>query len=218
MDQQVERAEEAAAGSVTQRHVFYVPGFDPLSPRRYRELYRREAAEQARISGYDIAIHGRRKGDGPYHWDVTAGIEGREVASRIEFLSWNDLVLDAIRLSIPGYYLLLWRTFWTYWSGGTLKALARLRREPMIPSYSPPTFLILYLIFGFLAGRLTAGALLAWAGAPLWLAVLAGIGAFCLFMWATKKADRRLFAYYMIADYGFTARDGGHAPAELTAR
>ena len=33
--------------TVARRRVFYIPGYDPFHPRRYRELYRREGAEQA---------------------------------------------------------------------------------------------------------------------------------------------------------------------------
>ena len=32
---------------VFRRRVFYIPGYDPFHPRRYRELYRKEAAVQA---------------------------------------------------------------------------------------------------------------------------------------------------------------------------
>ena len=35
--------------SVTRRRVFYIPGYDPIHPRRYRELYRKEGAAQADI-------------------------------------------------------------------------------------------------------------------------------------------------------------------------
>ena len=43
-------------GQVRRRRVFYIPGYDPIHPRRYRELYRKEGAAQAAISGYDIAL------------------------------------------------------------------------------------------------------------------------------------------------------------------
>lgn len=38
------------------RRILYIPGYDPIPPRRYRELYRREGAEQARISGYRLEL------------------------------------------------------------------------------------------------------------------------------------------------------------------
>ena len=30
---------------VRRRRVFYIPGYDPIHPRRYRELYRKEGAK-----------------------------------------------------------------------------------------------------------------------------------------------------------------------------
>jgi len=44
---------------VRKRRVFYLPGYDPFHPRRYRELYRKECAAQAAISGYEIGIKPR---------------------------------------------------------------------------------------------------------------------------------------------------------------
>ena len=51
------------------RRVLYLPGFDPIPPRRYRELYRREGAAQARISGYDLSIR-RVPQTERYGWNV----------------------------------------------------------------------------------------------------------------------------------------------------
>ena len=48
---------------VFRRRVFYIPGFDPFPPRRYRELYRTESQEQAQISGYTITQEPLRDAD-----------------------------------------------------------------------------------------------------------------------------------------------------------
>jgi hypothetical protein len=48
---------------VKRRRVFYIPGYDPIHPRRYRELYRKEAAAQGRISGFEVDLIGRQGGD-----------------------------------------------------------------------------------------------------------------------------------------------------------
>ena len=40
---------DQGAEAVFRRRVFYIPGYDPVHPRRYRELYRKEGALQARI-------------------------------------------------------------------------------------------------------------------------------------------------------------------------
>ncbi len=57
--------------AVARRRVLYIPGYDPIPPRRYRELYRREGAEQARIVGYALTM-GARKDRAGFGWGVTA--------------------------------------------------------------------------------------------------------------------------------------------------
>jgi len=52
-------------GQSFKRKVFYIPEYDPIHPRRYRELYRVESAVQAAISGYDIHLTGKT-GPGGY--------------------------------------------------------------------------------------------------------------------------------------------------------
>ena len=75
---------------VTRRHVFYIPGFDPVPPRAYRERYRREAARQAALSGYEIA-QGKAPTGARFGWGVTARIEGAEVARRISRCSTGPI-------------------------------------------------------------------------------------------------------------------------------
>ena len=60
---------------VRRRRVFYIPGYDPFHPRRYRELYRSEGAEQAQISCYALSLSPKTTG-GPFGWHVSAEIEG----------------------------------------------------------------------------------------------------------------------------------------------
>ena len=60
---------------VFRRRVFNIPGFDPFPPRRYRELYRTESQEQARISDYTIAQEPLHSTDN-FGWRVTSTIEG----------------------------------------------------------------------------------------------------------------------------------------------
>ncbi len=92
-----------ASQTVTRRRVFYIPGFDPMPPRRYRELYRAEGAEQAAISGYEIDIARAKTGTG-YGWQVAAhGSTGRTQAD-IDVLVWSDIVRTACPTSILGTY------------------------------------------------------------------------------------------------------------------
>jgi hypothetical protein len=60
---------------VFRRRVFYMPGFDPFPSRPYRELYRSESQEQARISDYTIAQESLRGTDN-FRWRVISAIEG----------------------------------------------------------------------------------------------------------------------------------------------
>ena len=59
------------------RRVFYIPGFDPHPPRRYRELYRSESQKQARISGYQVEQKASALKDG-YGWSVSLNDEGTQ--------------------------------------------------------------------------------------------------------------------------------------------
>ena len=77
--QEPEITQNGAAAEVRMRRVFYIPGYDPIHPRRYRELYRKEAAMQAEISGYEISLKPQSPAENktcktprPYGWQVHA--------------------------------------------------------------------------------------------------------------------------------------------------
>jgi hypothetical protein len=86
---------------VFRRRVFYIPGFDPFPPRRYRELYRTESQEQAQISGYTITQEPLRDADN-FGWRVRSTIDGRESVSEIEVLTWSDLVKSSMFRGVFG--------------------------------------------------------------------------------------------------------------------
>ena len=77
----------ASAVPVKRRRVFYIPGYDPIHPRRYRELYRKEGAAQAEISGYELALS-PRPGE-RYGWKVDSRIGDHGVSSEFEVLVWS---------------------------------------------------------------------------------------------------------------------------------
>ena len=93
------------------RHVLYLPGFDPIPPRRYRELYRREAADQARISGHRLRIT-KAQAQG-FAWAVHGRVEGRDTTTVIEVALWSDIVQASMRQGIAGTFAQLARTSWT---------------------------------------------------------------------------------------------------------
>src|SRR6056297_3519388 len=86
-------------GRVRRRRVFYIPGYDPIPPRRYRELYRKEAAAQAAVSGHEIALR-PGAGGARFGWRVTARIEGQEAAADITVLGWSDIVKQSMAQGI----------------------------------------------------------------------------------------------------------------------
>ena len=135
--------------SVRKRLVFYIPGYDPFHPRRYRELYRKESALQSEISGYDIGLK-PKQGKGPYGWHVSASIDGADVETEIEVLYWADLVKTSMNMGIAATYGVMARTAWTYIGSGALWRLMRLRKGPVIAALYPVGFLLLQAFLAWL--------------------------------------------------------------------
>ncbi|MCC5964444.1 MAG: hypothetical protein JJU09_15075 [Rhodobacteraceae bacterium] len=201
--------------TVRRRRVFYIPGYDPFPPRRYRELYRTEAAEQARISGYHIGQR-PKQGNGPYGWIVTATVEGMETESEINILEWSDIVRSSMQAGVAATYLLLLQTAWIYVSTGALFRLFRLRAGPGIAAMYPVVMLL-----GQLAVALGAAALLGWGLAqivPGWLGWPLGLVVVPPVLHGFRRIDGRFFVHYLLLDFAFTARHRGRNPPELEAR
>ena len=207
---------------VRRRRVFYIPGYDPIHPRRYRELYRTEGAAQAEILGYEIDLIGRQ-GAATYGWQVLGRIEGHEVEAEFDVLVWSDIVRDSMELNIPQTYLMMLRTAWTYTSTGALRRLMWLRKGPVIAALYPVVALILQLILAFLVGGIL-GALIDWVVSGLspllgdvlgWIVMLAVAAG--LLIWF-RKIDNKLFIYYLMHDYSYSASTKGANPPELEAR
>jgi hypothetical protein len=204
-----------AEGDVRRRRVFYIPGYDPFPPRRYRELYRREGAEQAAISGYEIAV-GRGPRQPKEAWRVKARIDGRDVLSDVEVLVWSDLVRGSMSQSIAGTYLQLVWTSGVYIFSGALFRLMHLRKGPILAALYPIAMLLAQLALAWAAGWIVArvlGLVLPWG-----LGWVAGLPLMVWLLVRFKRMDHRLFAYYLMHDYAYTARLRGATPPELEAR
>ena len=207
------------AKAVKTRRVFYIPGYDPIHPRRYRELYRKEGAAQAAISGYEIALK-PKAGKGNYGWRVNAGIDGHQVTSQVEVLVWSDIVRESMSNSIPATYWQLLHTAWVYIGSGALWRLMRLRKGPVIAALYPVGMLIVQALLAVALGLLTYRALEMvtdhWAARLAFAAVGTGLG-IALLRWFKKK-DGKFFAYYLMHDYAYSAATRGANPPELEAR
>lgn len=199
---------------IFRRRVFYIPGYDPFPPRRYRELYRSEGRAQAEVSGYSISVAANSGGD-TYGWHVTSVQDGMEIQTDIEVLTWSDIVRDSMARSIPATYLQLMRTAWIYISTGTLWRLMRLRKGPVIAALYPVGMLLVQLLLALLLMWGVVAVLAPYLGpisaAP---ALLAGYG---LLLWF-RRMDNRLFAYYLMHDYAHSARLRGAVTPELNTR
>jgi len=205
---------------VHRRRVFYVPGYDPIHPRRYRELYRSESAEQARLSNYEISQR-PKQGGGPYGWHVEARIDGLSTDAEIEVMVWSDIVRNSMEAGIAGTYLLLIRTVWNYIAPGSFRAMFGLRKGPIIAALYPIAFLIVQLALAVGLGFSVALAvrLLPLDGdLSVALQALAGVGTgYALLRWFRAR-DNKYFAYYLMHDYAYQALTKGANPPELEAR
>ena len=218
------KAEKPDEACVRRRHVFYIPGFDPYHPRRYRELYRTESQLQAKISGYLIEQEGKT-GGGSYSWKVRSTIDGQEAETEIEALVWNDIVREGMANDIPRTYLAMMRTAWIYLRSGTLFRLMQLRKGPIIAALYPILMLVLQL-----AAALLIAALVGWLifrgmstlGLGLLSARVFSIAFFCgsalLTLRWFKSIDKRTYAYYLMHDYAFSAQHEGAYPQALEER
>lgn len=196
------------------RRVFYIPGYDPIHPRRYRELYRTEGTAQAKISGYQLELKPKMM-RGPYGWHVNSLINGQRSEAEIEVLVWADIVKSSMEQGILGTYLQLAQTAWAYIGTGALFRLMRLRKGPMIAALYPIVFLLGQLLLACLAGW--ALYLLGAMVHPILGAMMALGGGWAMLV-AFKRWDNKVFAYYLMHDYAFSAQAKGATPPQLEAR
>lgn len=205
---------EQVSQTVKKRRVFYIPGYDPFHPRRYRELYRKEGAAQAQISGYELSLK-PKSGDGAFGWQVESEIDGETTLTEFEVLVWSDIVRGSMEQGIVATYALLLRTAWTYIRTGALFRLMKLRKGPVIAALYPVVFLLVQLIFALLVaygiGQLITLAFPDWAG-------FLGLFVVPILLNWFKRMDNKFFAYYLMHDYAYSASTNGANPPELEQR
>jgi hypothetical protein len=206
---------DQASQTVHKRKVFYIPGYDPMLPRRYRELYRSEGALQAEISGYSLDIKGVTGGD-TYTWNAETNINGQQTRTEIAFLLWSDIVQVSMNRSIPATFLLLLKLVWIYVGSGALFRLMRLRKGPVIAALYPILMLPLQLLVSVIIGGLVAKVIAFFVS--VWLGLAVAFVLIALIMRWFRKIDNKLFAYYLLHDYAFSAQYSGANPPQLEDR
>ncbi|MGI9369824.1 MAG: hypothetical protein ACR2O2_13390 [Ruegeria sp.] len=199
---------------VHRRRVFYIPGYDPFHPRRYRELYRKEGCKQSELSGYKITVSAK-SADGPYGWQVNSEQDGQNVQGDVDVLVWSDIVRDSMSNSIASTYLQLARTAWIYASSGALWRLMQLRKGPVIAALYPVGMLLFQLVAAVFVSWLVFSSL---NPVSTWVAVSsAAISGYIVLGWF-RRLDKKLFAYYLMHDYAYSARMWGMYAPELERR
>ncbi|MCJ7875087.1 hypothetical protein [Phaeobacter sp. J2-8] len=218
---------------VRRRRVFYIPGYDPIHPRRYRELYRKEGAAQAGISGYDLTLTPRKSQEN-FGWNVVGDMDGATVTTEVEVLVWSDIVKNSMRHGIARTYLAMLQTAVTYIGTGAMWRLTKLRSGPVIAALYPVVMLlcqaVLALIATIVAYRVgnwaINAAILAGGGdlggvarfvGPL-VAGLLGLGVGWAILDRFRRWDSKLFVYYLMHDYSYSARTKGANTPEMEAR
>jgi hypothetical protein len=222
----------ASPNPVRRRKVFYIPGYDPFPPRRYRELYRTEGAKQAKISGYGLRVDGTPH-EGSYGWRASGLTDDIRVEAEFEVLVWSDIVRSSMSNTIPATYWQLIRTTWIYSASGTLRRLAVLPKGPLIAALYPIGALLLELLLAVLLAHLAGWAFSTlFRAAALWLFGEGAVlrfgtsllywGPFLLITILTlrwfKAQDRRIYAYYLMHDFAFSASHNGATPPALQDR
>jgi hypothetical protein len=222
MSDQPSDSETTRPAQVARRRVFYIPGYDPIHPRRYREIYRKQSAAQAVISSYAIGLTPKQSG-GAYGWNVAATIDNADVQAQVDVLVWSDIVKNSMDTGILETYGQMLRTSWIYISSGALWRLMRLRKGPVLAALYPVISLItqalMAIVLAFLVG---------WAGFALLapgfgilgkaLGVLLAAAAAVLLLRWFRSIDRRVLAYYLMHDYAYATQYRGANPPELEAR
>jgi len=203
------------------RRVFYIPGFDPFPARRYREIYRSEGARQAAISGYDLGFTARNAGAEGYGWAVATRTAGQPAQADIEVLVWDDLVQTRMRPGLIGIYRTMLHTIWVYFSTRATWGLIRVRIGPFIAGFYPVTVLLVTAALALAAGWVV-WALAGWAGgghpAAQATGAALGLAAAWAVMEAARRADRWLFARYLMFELAQSAIHRGGFGPDLDAR
>lgn len=217
--------------SVKRRRVFYIPGYDPIHPRRYRELYRSEGAAQAEISDYSVDLSARSGGE-TYGWTVDGQMDGQRTQAEFDVLVWSDIVRGSMDIGIIETYWVMLRTSYTYIMSGALRRLMRLRKGPVIAALYPIGMLILQLLIAVAlgmilanTGRLVSQSLWGFAGGGQVTDTVLRLISWAIFipvvMWVLqwfKAKDGKFFVYYLMHDYSYSAASRGANPPALEAR
>jgi hypothetical protein len=190
--------------------VFYIPGFNPFPPRRYRELYCKQSQVQAQISGYKITLSAQHGDSHHFGWSVQGVFGDHRMLSDFTVLEWSDLVKSSMSNGIFATYRQLVKTALIYGTSGAFFDIMWLRRGPVLAALYQVTMLVVQLALAIAVAYGVASLVYPWVGAFAGLAIVLVRPILALF----QRSDGRLFVYYLKHDYAHTAQGrGAYDPA-----
>ncbi len=205
--------------TVKKRLVFYVSGFDPMPPNRYRELYRVESSKQSALDKYKMETNRIASMDKMARFKVDAQIDDREVESEFRFLQWNDLVQKEMQVSVLKSWLGMFKIAKVAGFSGALSRLLKLHFPPNIaglyPFFMIPFQFFISLFLAIAVGEFIGGLELAIAPILGWII---GAALFVSMIIGFRRMDDKFMAYYMLHDLLYICHEDGYTPKSLRPR
>ncbi|MEM9715689.1 MAG: hypothetical protein AAF826_04150 [Pseudomonadota bacterium] len=197
------------------RRVFYIPGFDPQPPRRYRELYRREGPIQAEISGFTLT-QSPAADKSRFGWVVDAETDGQNTKTQFETLVWSDIVKASMKPTLWNIYARAVVNYGYYLTSGALLRLLRIRIGPAIAALYPPVTVVFQILISAVLAIGLGSFLVGMIG--ILPALIAGVAGFLTALYLFKFTDKNIYAHYLMLDYSYFGAHRGRVPPELSVR
>lgn len=200
------------------RKVLYIHGFDPRGPGPYHAMFVEEAARAAALSGRNLEVGSRRRGDdGAARWSVDAdGIE-----ATYDFLRWDDRV--RARWSRNEIGLLGELVAWLgKWGGlgffGTARTNARalwlaMLSTPVVTGLYMLSALVVVSVLGFAAGALAHA-----AGLPFWVGAIPALASLLLAPRVWRWLEEKLNVCWLSRCFTYMRRRAEEASPDLAER
>lgn len=203
--------QEVGGAAVRRRHVFYIPGYDPRSPRIYFLLFKREFGKWGANNGVRAELK-RDRGGGEAEWLSTWRMSADGPAGGVEttfdFLSWHDLAEREFSMSHGARAVAALEVFWASLYTRSFWDMTRWNWKFGLFAAYPWLMAAGYLL---VAGAWTA--LCVWTGSRLspgwfWAPGAAAVAVAGLWGWwrLVKRWEPKLYVFYLLNDWIWTGR------------
>lgn len=204
---------------VRKRHVFYLSGFDPKGPAYYYALYADESQKQAALNGSQIKVGSlKRRGRTAKCWQIEARFGEHVTHTTYEFLRWDDIVRKHIRSSNSSFFIKMIKTYWLFFSTGTLWRILKIGYPPFVTGMYP---VVLMLAMALLALAISAAASWLWVeglSLPWWPCVLITLASFTAMFWFARRLEKTMPYLWLVYVYNFTADQANNRVQQIDER